>query len=247
MPTTFSISNLSKIGFQKNLYDYCITSGQIALNNIKKDIYNNILLFSFIGINLGYILIGRYNQTSIIFIFPILYLLLANLVKYIDPDYSKTILTALIFILLLNSFIIIYNNSYFNYEDYLNDISTTINKDEKVLANLNTQFYFDYNKLYDYRNLAYLDENNLSFSEYIEKNNIKYIIYPEEMDFIYNRRPTWNTLYGNLYPYYTDMKNYLVTDCRLIKEFSNETYGMRITKYIGTKDWKVKIYKVIDN
>ena len=41
MPTKFSISNLSKIGFKKNLYDYCITSGQIALNNIKKDIYNN--------------------------------------------------------------------------------------------------------------------------------------------------------------------------------------------------------------
>jgi ribonucleotide monophosphatase NagD (HAD superfamily) len=40
-PTKFSISNLTKIGFKKNLYDYCITSGQIALNNIKKDIYNN--------------------------------------------------------------------------------------------------------------------------------------------------------------------------------------------------------------
>ncbi|HMA59185.1 MAG TPA: glycosyltransferase family 39 protein [Halanaerobiales bacterium] len=213
----------------------------------KKDNFINILLLSFIGINLGYIMIGRYNQISIIFIFPILYFLLANLIKNIDPDYSKTILTALIFILLLNSFIIIYNNSYFNYKDYLNDISTTINKEEKVLANLNTQFYFDYNKLYDYRNLAYLDENNLSFSEYIEKNNIKYIIYPEEMDFIYNRRPTWNTLYGNLYPYYSDMKDYLVTDCRLAKEFSNKTYGMRIAKYIGTKDWKVKIYKVIDN
>tara|TARA_B100000900_G_scaffold275369_1_gene235343 strand:- start:92 stop:913 length:822 start_codon:yes stop_codon:yes gene_type:complete len=39
-PTKFSISNLTKIGFKKSLYDYCITSGQIALNNIKRDIYN---------------------------------------------------------------------------------------------------------------------------------------------------------------------------------------------------------------
>lgn len=213
----------------------------------KKDIFNNILLLSFIGVNLGYMLIGRYNQTSIIFIFPLLYLLLANLIKNLDLDYSKTFLTALIFIFFLSSFIIIYNNTHYNYENYLNNISSAVNEDAKVLANLNTQFYFDYNKLYDYRNLAYLEANNLSFSDYIEKNNIRYIIYPEEMDFIYNRRPTWNTLYGNLYPYYKDMKGYLETECRLVKEFSNKTYGMRIVKYIGTKDWKIKIYQVQEN
>ena len=39
-PTKFSISNLTKIGFKKSLYDYCITSGQITLNNIQKDIYS---------------------------------------------------------------------------------------------------------------------------------------------------------------------------------------------------------------
>jgi len=211
---------------------------------IKKDDYNNILLLSFLTVNLGYIIIGRYNQTSIIFIFPILYLLLINSIKNIEIDYSKTILIGLIFILLLNSFIIIYNNSYFNYDDYLNEISSIVNKDNKVLANLNSQFYFDYSKLYDYRNLAFLEENNLSFSDYIGKNNIEYIIYPEEMDLIYNRRPTWNTLYGNPYPYYSNMKNFLNQECKLVKEFSNKTYGMRIAKYIGTKEWKVKIYKV---
>lgn len=211
---------------------------------IKKDIFNNILLLSFLAVNFGYIIIGRYNQTSIIFVFPILYLLLINSINNIELDYSKTILIVLIFILLLNSFITIYNNSYFNYENYLNEIASVVNKDDKVLANLNSQFYFDYNKLYDYRNLAFLEENNLSFSEYIRKNNIDYIIFPEEMDFIYNRRPTWNALYGNPYPYYNDMKNHLKQECELIKEFSNKTYGMRIAKYIGTKEWKVKIYRV---
>ena len=39
-PVEDSISNLTKLGFEKELYDYCITSGQIALNNIKKDIYH---------------------------------------------------------------------------------------------------------------------------------------------------------------------------------------------------------------
>ena len=38
-PSSYSISNLEKLGFEKNLYDYCITSGQIALNKISNDIY----------------------------------------------------------------------------------------------------------------------------------------------------------------------------------------------------------------
>ena len=40
MPTANSISNLKKIGFSETLYDLCITSGQIALNFIQKDIYD---------------------------------------------------------------------------------------------------------------------------------------------------------------------------------------------------------------
>jgi HAD superfamily hydrolase (TIGR01459 family) len=39
-PVEDSISNLTKLGFEKELYDYCITSGQIAINYIDKDIYS---------------------------------------------------------------------------------------------------------------------------------------------------------------------------------------------------------------
>jgi len=39
-PIVNSISNLTKLGFEENSYDYCITSGQIALDNIHKDIYS---------------------------------------------------------------------------------------------------------------------------------------------------------------------------------------------------------------
>lgn len=39
MPTDFSISNLNKMDISETLYDYCITSGQIALNKMDKDIY----------------------------------------------------------------------------------------------------------------------------------------------------------------------------------------------------------------
>ena len=39
LPSKFSISNLKRIGISESLYSYCITSGQIALDNLKKDIY----------------------------------------------------------------------------------------------------------------------------------------------------------------------------------------------------------------
>jgi len=211
---------------------------------LKKDSISHILLLSFMAVNLGYILIGRFNQTSIIFIFPIIYLLLINILANIEINYTKTFIIALILIIAMNSMMVIYNNSYFNYDDYINEISLQVDKDDIVLANLNSQFYFDYNKLYDYRNLAYLTKNKLTFSQYIEKNNIEYIIYPEEIDFIYNSRPKWNDLYGNIYLYYADLQRFLDEECRLVHKFTNKTYGMRIVRYIGEEDWKVKIYKV---
>lgn len=213
----------------------------------KKDNYNNILIITFLAVNLGYILIGRYNQTSIIFIFPTVYLLIINSVKNIKFNYMKVIITLLIILISINSLFIIYNNINFNYDYYLDEISKTINKDDVVLANLNSQFYFDYNKLFDYRNLAYLNENNLTFFEYINNNKIEYIIYPQEMDLIYQRRPKWNDLYGNLYPYYQDMNNFLINNCKRVDQFENSTYGMRIVRFMKKKKWKVKIYKVIED
>ncbi len=38
-PTVQSEDNLKRLGFNEKLFDYCITSGQVSLNNIYKDIY----------------------------------------------------------------------------------------------------------------------------------------------------------------------------------------------------------------
>ncbi|WP_291632651.1 hypothetical protein [Clostridium sp.] len=116
-------------------------------------------------------------------------------------------------------------------------------KNDVVLSNLNSEFYFDNGKLHDYRNLAFLKENDLNFKEYIYKYNIKFIIYPEEMDVIYSESPKWDSLYGNL-SYYKDMKNFFETNCTLVDKFNDKTYGMRIARYIDEKDWTIKIYKV---
>lgn len=210
----------------------------------KKDQINLYLILSIIGINFGYLLIGRYNQTSIIFIFPLYYLLFINLIKNLNPKITLSLISILIICLTLNSGIAIYNDSYDNYQSYLNQIGTIVPSKTKVLANLNTDYYFENGSLIDYRNLSFLAKNNISFAEYIAKNQIKYIIYPEEMDFIYNSRPQWNILYGNLYPFYSQLQTFLEKETKLVKSFSNSTYGIRIASKIDEKEWGIKIYKV---
>jgi len=213
-------------------------------SRFKKDRINIYLLLTLLALNLGYLIIGRYNQTSIIFIFPAAYLLFINLIKNLNPKFKRSLVLILMMILLLNSGFTIIKDSHYNYQDYLQQIAEVVPRDARVLANLNTDYYFENGSLVDYRNLAYLQENNLSFADYINKNKIEYIIYPEEMDYIYNSRPSWNILYGNLYPYYQEMQYFLKQETELIKEFINSTYAMRIVRKIGAKNWSVKIYKV---
>ncbi|TDQ00049.1 dolichyl-phosphate-mannose-protein mannosyltransferase [Halanaerobium saccharolyticum] len=211
---------------------------------LKKDKLNLFLLISLLAVNLGYLIIGRYNQTSIIFIFPIAYLIFINLIKNLNFKLSGSLILILIALLTLNSGTTIIEESHYNYQDYLQQIAEVVPRDARVLANLNTDYYFENGSLVDYRNLAYLQENNLSFADYINQNEIEYIIYPEEMDYIYNSRPSWNILYGNLYPYYQEMQHFLNQETELIKKFTNSTYPMRIVRKIGAKNWSVKIYKV---
>jgi len=200
-----------------------------------------LILFGVIALNITYIVIGRYNQTSIVFIFPLFWMLFV--LTFQNMKFHKYIYIVTISMVLVISIINIkpYLNN--DYNNYLNNIRTFIDRDDTVLANLNAEYYFENGKLFDYRNLHYLKENNMTFSQYIDKNNIEFIIYPEEMDFIYNTRPVWNFIYGNLYYYYEDMQEYLSKNCELIKTFKSP-YGMRLSMYMYEKDWSVKIYKV---
>ncbi len=204
---------------------------------------NILLLLSLLAINTGYVFIGRYNQTSIIFLFPFFYLLAINIFN--NSKTGKYIFASVfIIIIAVNTAFNLYSDMDFTYNNYLEEISSAVSKDSTVLANLNCEYYFKNGKLFDYRNLAHLEENGLDFKEYIEKNNIEYIIYPQEIDFIYNTRPVWNILYGNIYPYYSDMQNFLQNNCYLIHQFAAPIYAMRIVRYTGEKNWQVKIYKV---
>lgn len=201
------------------------------------------ILLSIIFLNIGIVTIGRYNQTSIIFQFPLFYIIITFLLEYLLASYKYIATVILVLLIAMNTITNIYPYISGDYNNFLNNISKAVKKDDVVLANLNSEFYFDNGKLHDYRNLALLKENNMKFKDYIYKYNIKFIIYSEEMDVIYSESPRWDALYGNLY-YYKDMKYFLENNCTLVNEFSDKTYGNRIASYVNKKDWTIKIYKV---
>lgn len=214
----------------------------ITKDKIKRQQITPILL-SIVFLNIGIITIGRYNQTSIIFQFPLFYILITYLLENLLASYKYIITAILALLIATNTISNLYPYISGDYNDYLNNISKTVKKADVVLANLNSEFYFKNGKLHDYRNLALLKENNMEFKDYVYKYNIKFIIYSEEMDVIYSESPRWDALYGNL-SYYRDMKYFLENNCTLVNEFSDKTYGNRIARYVNEKDWTVRIYKI---
>jgi 4-amino-4-deoxy-L-arabinose transferase-like glycosyltransferase len=204
-----------------------------------------LFLLPIAAVNLGYIIIGRYSQPSILLMFIVCWVLVFYLLSRVKPIKMRVLATAALAVAMLTislAQIVPYMNN--DYEVYLNEIESIVPEDARVLANLNTEYAFAYDSLRDYRNLGYLDDNEMSFADYVKSNDIEYIIYPEEMDFIYENRPVWNIVYGNIYPYYDDMNELLKQKCEMVHEFYSP-YGMRIVRFANAKDWSVKIYRVI--
>lgn len=201
-----------------------------------------LFLFPILAVNLGYIIIGRYSQPSILLMFIVCWILVFYLISKIK---NFKILISIVMLILMIALSALQITPYLNsdYKDYLEQIEDIVPQNSKVLANLNTEYAFSYDSLLDYRNLGYLDDNGVSFAEYVKSNDLEYIIYPEEIDFIYDTRPVWNIVYGNIYPYYEDMNSFLNSDCELVDEF-HSPYAMRIVRFANERDWLIKIYKV---
>lgn len=212
-----------------------------------------LILKGLMGMLIGMVIIGRYNQTSIVFIFPLFFLLILLMVdsifNMINPRkylWRNLTIVFLMCILAFTSFFNIKPWLAYSYYDYLDEISKVINPNEKVLGNLNSEYYFENEKLLDYRNLSYLKEEQLSVEEYINKNQIKYIIISDELDLIYSQRPIWNMIYGNL-RYLEELLEYTNEKCVLVHSFQNNIYGVRIVQYMKSdKDFTIKIFKVKD-
>ncbi len=199
-----------------------------------------VILGMILGAVLGTVLIGRYNQLSASLWMLPCFLLLPPLLSRVTL--RKAAMAALTAVFAVSSALSFAPALAYSYEGYLSQIAAYVSFGERTLANLNAGFYFENDALLDIRNLSYLKENNLSFADYVKTREIKVILWPEEMDFIYSRRPDFNVIYGNP-RYVEEVEEYLKTNCMYLGEFENGGYAVRIVQELG-KPYKVRAYRV---
>ena len=213
------------------------------------------LLIGLAGMQAAFILIGRYGQPSVVLNLPVMVITAAVLCTELLSIRRKiwikyTGIVCCVLVVLGSGLFSGYqikeetaNNTVYN--EYLDRISDQIPSDAAVLCNINAEPLFDYGKLYDWRNIGKLSGNDQSFSRYIIDRNIEYIVYPEEIDYIYQHRPLWNGIYGNIALIYDGMQDFLNNQCEVIGVFSSRTYAMRIVRYQQEREWNVTLYRVL--
>ncbi|HCX65688.1 MAG TPA: hypothetical protein DHN33_10825 [Eubacteriaceae bacterium] len=197
------------------------------------------LFLSILGILFGIISIGRYNVTSIVFFFPFCYLLLFFFIGQLHADRLASLI--IVFLVAIHTLLVsdIYPN---DYRHYLQDLSNYVEKDSKVLSNLNTEFYFDYDRLIDYRNLSHIEDRSLE--DYLLREGIERIVYYEELDEIYTSSPSYDGVYGSMDETLPQLKAFLSEHGREIGQFTAPVYGTNISSKIGQKKWKITVYAV---
>ena len=92
--------------------------------------------------------------------------------------------------------------------------------------------------------MEYFKNTDNFFEDFIFSKNIKYIILTDEFDIIYRERPLWNDLYGNIYPFYNEINNFIKNKCILLNEIHDSVYPVRIVDFMRKNKYSVKIYKV---
>lgn len=219
---------------------------------------NTELLFCALsGLAAGMVVIGRYNQLSIIFFLLIGWLMAAQFLLLFESAGRTTIFLILFFAMALgNGTQIKENVSSPPYDSYLEQIQALIPADSRTIGNLNMGFYFDSGMLRDYRNLPYLIDGNrqkeASLEQYIRDNQIRYICYSDELDFLYDHRPYYNVIYGNAV-FAKELKDYCLNHCDLAGTIENPMYAARVISLLGDSDYinipnykTIKVYKVRD-
>ncbi len=199
------------------------------------------------SILLGIFIIGRNNQTSVVFLLPFLILTLLNLMPKLRFTKGISVILVLFALINLQSDLRDYAMRFpyaESYESTQEKINAVIPKEAIILGNINVMEGFNSNQFYDIRNLAYLEANHITLQAYIKERHINYLIIHDEMDYIASCSPKWDFLYVNM-TYWDELKTYLSTHTELIAEIDNPLYAMRISKYAGTYPWQTKIYRIL--
>lgn len=206
-----------------------------------------------LGINLGLLIIGRYNQTSVVFLIPFIILVLMTLIGNISESYGRrwhAAAASIVLLVLVPSGLYGGLQSYsesrpynVSYEAMIEEIDEIVSDDSVVLGNLNTIDAFEGQRFYDVRNLAFLEDNGMTIEDYIKERGITVILIHEELEYIRKTAPNWDFLYGSG-TYMDELFVYISENTDLISEFENPVYAMRIARYSGTYPWKTRIYRV---
>lgn len=204
-----------------------------------------VLLSAALGIIIGIFLIGRYSQLSIVFLFPIGWLLVAYALKLFEKPIQTGGLILLFAALLVIGTKEIYPHlGGMSHDLYLKQIAEYVEPDDKVLGNLNMNFYFENGALLDYRNLPYVMETEGTLENYIIENEIEYIFYTDELTYYFEHRPYYNALYGNIM-FAEELLAYCEENCELVGVFGNSRYAPRILELIGQEEYgTVYVYKI---
>ena len=204
-----------------------------------------LLLSASLGILAGIFIIGRYSQLSIVFFFPIGWLLVAYTLRLFERPLQIAgliVLTICTLFLSIKEIRTAVNTP--SHADYLEQISDYVLPESNVIGNLNMNFYFANGALHDYRNLPYVMDTDGCLDTYIEKNNIEYIFYTDELTYYFEHRPYYNTLYGNIM-FAEALLAYCREHCELVGSFENPQYAPRILELIGNPEYgTVYVYRV---
>ena len=83
----------------------------------------------------------------------------------------------------------------------------------------------------------------MELEEYLDKNRIEYIVYCQELDFLWEHRPYYNVIYGNVM-FVQELKEYCQNSCRLVGSFKDPWYGIRVSGLRGQKEYaQVSVYR----
>ncbi len=195
------------------------------------------------GVISGMIVIGRYNQTSILFLFPFGYLALVMALELFEGKLKKGLGILLFFTILFLTLIqVLPEIKKTDYEHYRQQIQNLIPENAKVLGNLNIEFFMEYGCLRDYRNLPYALEGE-GLLAYLERNEIEYIVYHQELDYLWDHRPYYNVIYGNVM-FVEELKNYCQNHCEKVGSFQNSRYGIRVSEILDQEEYgQVTVYR----
>ena len=238
---------LPDVRMQLNIFLAAVVSAAV-ISVFKKNIRRKTVpvLFFAAGINAGFIIIGKYSPPSFSFIFPAGWYITALLIDNIKiKKAAKIIILTSVFVMLMNnSAVEIKKWKDYRYNKYMEKISSSIKSDGKIFGAINTSFFMNYKQLVSYNDIEYFKNDDNFFENFIYENKIKYILFTDELEIIYRRRPQWNDLYGNIYPFYSGINKFINEKCTLENEVNDRVYPVRIVDYMGKEDYSVKIYQV---